>query len=176
MNPKESRTPEAASDIKFFRPRKSFVLPRALTTTPMSSKFVTSILQSSANGTRLISTAINEKTGVERGAPQFIEASIKKMIKFDSHHQAYKHIDGTKPIVKLTDKDNLEYIAEYSLDGTVKELVVMKDEEFRIMFGTHFLVGEASGYSTEPPKTNMEKAQTLAEMPSKRMHPTSKRR
>ena len=46
----------------------------------------------------------------------------------------------------------------------------MKDEELRIMFNAHFSVGEASGYSTELPKTYMGKPQTLAEMQPKSMH------
>ena len=49
-------------------------------------------------------------------------------------------------------------------------LGVMKDEELRIMFNAHFSVGEASGYSTELPKTYMGKPQTLAEMQPKSMH------
>ena len=45
---------------------------------------------------------------------------------FDHPFQAYKHNGGKKKIVKLIDKDNSAYIAEYILDDTMEILVTMK--------------------------------------------------
>ena len=177
MNPKESRTPQAASDIKLPRPRKIFVLPGTLVTVDLYTD------NGSGNDEGLDDEYQHkEQTAPHRclqnlslqyfrhqrmpqsrfllmsEAPHFIKATTEKWIEFDSHHQAYNHIGGTKPVIKLTDKDNLEYIAEYILDGTVGDLVVTRDE---VAIRQNFR------------KPIWKNTQALAEMPSECVHPSS---
>ena len=80
---------------------------------------------------------------------------------FDHHFQAYKHNGGKKKIVKLIDKDNSAYIAEYILDDTVEVLVTMTDDEVRHTLEVYLSVAEASSYSKELQKNYMARTTTF---------------
>ena len=179
MNLKETSTPLAASDIRFPRPRQSFVQPRNLDkddntehttestpmnyaeesgTTPLSPYLVKLLLEESASSTKKISDAAVKNTAVEKGAPLWITATTEGWMEFDYSHKAYQHIGGQEGILKLTDKDNLEYIATYILEDTVEVLKTMTDPELRNLFNKYFNVEEATSYSTELPKLYMPKS------------------
>ena len=86
-------------------------------------------------------------------------ATTEEWREFDNHHQAYKHNGGKKSITKLT--DNLEYIAEYILDGTFEDLVKMSNAELRKMFYTYINADEATGYALDLSNLYMEKTTNI---------------
>ena len=125
MNPKETSTPLAASDIRFPRPRQSFVQPRNLATEPwsmddinehtmestptnyteesgniLSPYLVKTFLEESANSTKKISDAAVKNTAVEKGAPLWITATTEDWMEFDYSHKAYQHIGGLEGVLR----------------------------------------------------------------------------
>ena len=118
-------SPLAASDIRFPRPRKSFLHPRTLATNdlyttdkstnaenfeigyeeelvedePSPTDLVTSMFEASAKATSKISEAVTNQTEVERGAPYLIDITTAGWIAFDHHYQAYQHIGGGKKML-----------------------------------------------------------------------------
>ena len=79
-------------------------------------------------------------------------------MEIDYSHKTYQHIGGQEGILKLIDKDNLEYIATSILEDTVIVLKTMTDPELRTLFNKYFNVEKATDYSTELPKLYMARS------------------